>query len=140
MNQNNEIKFNKSLKNLNMAMKSLGEYLKKPNYSDLERAGIVQNFEIVFELFWKTIQKKGDVQGRGVGGARDAFVLAFEWGLIPDEKLWFNMIQDRNLTVHTYNQDLAMEIIERLKNKYFPAFQGLLEALKKANPEEETDS
>ena len=130
MNQKNDEKFQKSLKNLIKATNVLRDNLKKKDFSDLERSGVIQNFEVVFELIWKTIQKRADLQGRTVGGAKDAFILAFEWGFIADEDIWFRMIQDRNLTVHTYNEIVAKELLERLKTLYQPAFQGLLDAMK----------
>lgn len=110
-------------------MKVLGENLKKKDFSDLEKTGTIKNFEMTFELFWKTVQKKAEFQGRKVNGPRDSLVLAFEWGLIPDDELWFKLLEDRNLAVHTYNQELADQLIERIKNIYFPAFQKFLEGL-----------
>ena len=133
MNQKSDEKFQKSLKNLKKIMKVLDENLRKKDSTDLERSGIIKNFEMTFELFWKTLQKKAEFQGRKVIGPRDSFALAFKWGLIPDEDLWFKLIEDRNLAVHTYNQDLAKELLERIKNIYFPAFQKLLVGLENFN-------
>jgi nucleotidyltransferase substrate binding protein (TIGR01987 family) len=39
--------------------------------------------------------------------------------LILDEKMWLDMLKDRNLTSHTYNQELALEIYHRIQ-KYGP--------------------
>ncbi len=129
MNQISEEKFQKSLKNLKKIMKVLEENLRKNDFSDLEKTGTIKNFEMTFELFWKTVQKKADFQGRKVNGPRDSLALAFEWGLIPDDELWFKLLEDRNLAVHTYNQDLADQLIKRIKNIYFPAFKKFLEGL-----------
>jgi nucleotidyltransferase substrate binding protein (TIGR01987 family) len=48
--------------------------------------------------------------------------------LILDEKLWLDMLKDRNLTSHTYNQKLALEIYQRIKN-YGPFLQQEFERI-----------
>lgn len=51
-----------------------------------------------------------------------------EW--INDEKKWLEMVQDRNETVHTYNESLAKKIYKRLPN-YVELFDNLLDSLDK---------
>jgi nucleotidyltransferase substrate binding protein (TIGR01987 family) len=40
-------------------------------------------------------------------GSRDTLRLAFRVGLIQDGETWLRMVQDRNLTSHTYNRATA---------------------------------
>ena len=53
---------------------------------------------------------------------------AFEQGWIEDEETFAEMIQNRNLTTHTYNEDLAQEIYTNLGN-YLSPFEFLLTKL-----------
>ena len=48
---------------------------------------------------------------------------AFKIGLVDDGDVWMEMIQSRNRTSHTYNQDLANQIVDRIIAAYYPAFQ-----------------
>ena len=51
-----------------------------------------------------------------------------EW--IEDEEKWLRLLEARNLTSHTYDQETAMEVYETVK-EYFEVFQGLLKELRK---------
>ena len=58
-----------------------------------------------------------------IHGSRDATREAFRYELIEDGKSWMDMIQSRNLTSHTYNEDVATEIAEKTVDVYFNLFQ-----------------
>ncbi len=61
---------------------------------------------------------------------RDCFSEAFRLGLVRDNPLWFKMVEDRNLSVHTYNEKLADAIYGRLKD-YLELFNELNGSLQK---------
>jgi nucleotidyltransferase substrate binding protein (TIGR01987 family) len=42
--------------------------------------------------------------------------LAFQQGWIDEEGAWLAMLDDRNLTSHTYNESTAVEIYKRLRS------------------------
>src|SRR6266852_1677966 len=79
--------------------------------SKLEEQGLIQAFEFTHELAWNTL--KDFLESRGTTnfyGSRDATREGFAKGLIEDGEVWMAMIQSRNRTSHTYNQDTADEI------------------------------
>ncbi|WP_281179271.1 nucleotidyltransferase substrate binding protein [Vulcanibacillus modesticaldus] len=45
--------------------------------------------------------------------------------MIVNGEIWIDMINDRNLTSHTYNEETAKLIYERIKNKYIKLFLEL---------------
>lgn len=92
--------------------------------SELERDGAVQRFEYTFELTWKVLKKILAVKGLDINNPRDVFRDAARMGLIDSVEVWFEFIKMRNLTVHTYNEDYAVEIFQNL-----PMFQGEVEKL-----------
>ena len=55
-------------------------------------------------------------------GYRDTFREAFRLGLLSDGEAWMLMIQDRNLTVHTYNRATAESIASNIRQGYRPCF------------------
>lgn len=94
--------------------------------SDLERQGLIQAFEFSFELAWNLLKDYLDYQGASlVTGSRDAIREAFARGLIDAGEVWLGMLQDRNRTVHTYNEPVAAAIAERILQRYHPLFQQL---------------
>jgi len=101
------------------AFKTLEECLNKPAASDIERDGAIQRFEYTMEATWKAAQRfLQDVKGLSVGSPKDAVRRCRENGVLNEEDAMaaLAMIDDRNLTVHTYIEELAVEIYSRLPN------------------------
>jgi len=95
--------------------------------SDLEQQGLIQAFEFTHELAWNTL--KDFLESRGATdlyGSRDATREAFAKGLIEDGDAWMAMIQSRNQTSHTYNEDTADEIAEAILSSYVKEFGKFL--------------
>ena len=54
-------------------------------------------------------------------GSRDAIRQAFARGLIKDQQVWMDMVDDRNRTSRIYNEELAKEIFDRIVDRYVSA-------------------
>ena len=61
----------------------------------------------------------------GLVGSRDATRSAFVNGLIEQGDDWMQMIADRNRSSHTYAQNTAQAIADRVLERYYPAFKQL---------------
>lgn len=120
-----------TLQNFRLAFASLEQFLAEPIRSNRDKAGVIQAFEFTYELAWKTLQKIAQEEGLQVATPRQAFSSALQAGYIPpeEEARWIGMIQDRNLTSHTYHESLATEIVERIRSMYFPLFKAVLDRL-----------
>ncbi|MDD5727512.1 MAG: nucleotidyltransferase substrate binding protein [Victivallales bacterium] len=120
--------FKKALSNLTEAV----DLAKTRELSKLEKQGLIQAFEFTHELAWNTVkdfyQSLGEVN---IQGSRDAFRLAFNRGLIEDGDIFMKSIQSRQLSVHTYNEDSAEEIMQDVVRYYHKAFVALAEKLEK---------
>lgn len=88
--------------------------------SVVERAGVVQFFEISFELGWKLLKDYLEAEGFSLVGPRDAIKQAFQSGLIEDGHSWMQALSDRNLTTHTYNEKTAVEVDGKIRTAYAP--------------------
>lgn len=93
--------------------------------SIIERAGLIQFFEMAFELGWKLLKDYEEAEGYSVKSPRDAIKQAFQAGFIRDGHDWIDALEDRNLTTHTYNEQTAIEVERKIRNKYFPRLQEL---------------
>jgi nucleotidyltransferase substrate binding protein (TIGR01987 family) len=112
------------------ALQALTLIVNKPTTDD--RAYIdatIQRFEFTIELFWKLLKKILQNKGVDVIYPKDVIQKAYAGQLINNEELWLAMIYDRNMSSHTYNQDLADEIYARIKT-YVPELIKQLNALK----------
>jgi len=54
---------------------------------------------------------------------------AYAANIIEDELVWLNMLKDRNLTSHIYDETTAVEISRRIQYEYLGAFQVLKQKL-----------
>lgn len=99
--------------------------------SDLEKEGMVQRFEYTFELSWKTLKDYLESKGVEIQFPREAIKEAFSAGVIAEGETWINMLDNRNLTSHTYQEDIFHEVVNNIHRKYFPAITKLVEYLKK---------
>jgi len=91
----------------------------------------IQRFEFTYELAWKLLKAyMGHIGIAGVNSPREAFKEAFAAGLINDGDNWIKMLKDRNLTTHTYNEEQAKAIYNRIKADYIHLFIALRDRLK----------
>ncbi len=96
--------------------------------SDAERAGLIQFFEMSFELAWKFLKDYLEQEGFTITSPRDAIKQAFQSGLLEDGHVWIEALTDRNLTVHTYEEKIALAVEQKIRDAYFPALLSLKNA------------
>ncbi|MBI2604685.1 MAG: nucleotidyltransferase substrate binding protein [Deltaproteobacteria bacterium] len=118
-------KHQNSLENFKKAIEALKEALSLPIQTARDRAGVIQSFEFTYEMSWKALKRYLEHAGHEAQTARDAFRKAYSLGFIEDEQAWLGMIEDRNLTSHTYDQEIADEVIARVRG-YVPCYEKLL--------------
>jgi nucleotidyltransferase substrate binding protein (TIGR01987 family) len=87
--------------------------------SELEQQGLIQAFEFTYELAWRLLKDYLEWQGAaGLSGSRDSLREAFKAGLVADGHAWMAMLEDRNRTVHTYNEETAKAIVTAIRERY----------------------
>lgn len=115
-----EIRWKQRFRNFEKAYISLEKYSNQGEYTELERAGVIQLFEAAFELSWKVMKDYLEYQGYTTVTPRDTIKKAFEVGMIGDGQAWLEALEDRNLTSHTYDEDQAEEALNRICRIYVP--------------------
>lgn len=120
MNELKGIRWKQRFSNFEKIYKLLLQYVNKPIENDLERAGMIQFFEISFELAWKVMKDYLESQEIVVKSPRETIKQAYQIGLIDDGHIWMDALSDRNLTVHTYDEALARKMVDDIIGLYFP--------------------
>ena len=105
----------------------LREVLKEPE-NDVSRDAAIQRFEFCFELASKSIQERARDEGLDCQSPKGCLQVAFKTSWIANEQGWLAMLEDRNRTSHTYDEDLAKAVFRRLPN-YLPLLDALLNKL-----------
>lgn len=132
-----EIRWQQRLANYSRALQQLTsatQLAAQRPLSELEQQGLIQAFEFTHELAWNVMKDYFFWQGSsGITGSRDATREAFNKELIEDGEGWMEMIKSRNQTSHTYNQDVAEQIVDLILTRYqplFTAFEAFMQGLK----------
>jgi len=83
--------------------------------NQLEKDGVIQRFEFVFELVWKTLKDYAEDKGRmDAASPKDAFRVAADLGLIEDPLPWFDFLKSRNEATHLYDEQKADEVFAHI--------------------------
>ena len=76
---------------------------------DVIRAGVIQNFEITYELSHKLLDRwlrdELALSTNALGSRRNRYRIASEHGLIQDFEVWMGYHEARNATSHIYDED-----------------------------------
>ena len=96
-----DIRWKQRFENFNKVYILLEKYSKEQNLSELEQAGIIQFFEVTFELAWKVLKDYLEKDGFIVKSPRETIKQAFQNDLINDGHIWIEALANRNLTTHT---------------------------------------
>ena len=101
--------------------------------SALERAGLIKAFEFTFELSWDVMKDYLLESGvSGIVGSKGAIREAFSNGLISDGEGWMEMVSNRNLASHTYDDDTAENLANTIRQKYLGLFKEFSRRMKEA--------
>ena len=126
-----EIRWKQRFTNFEKSYKLLDKYIDSPINTELERAGIIQLFEIAFELSWKLMKDYLETEEIIVKSPRETIKKAYEIELIENGHIWIDALSDRNLTVHTYDEEMAKKMVEDIVIIYFPELKKIYERLSK---------
>ena len=96
------------------------------------RDSTIKRFEFTVELAWKSAQEFLRDQEIICRSPKECLKEIFKFGLIEDNPKWLLMFEDRNLTVHTYDEKTADEVYLRVSD-YLPILNQLKDSLNKFN-------
>jgi nucleotidyltransferase substrate binding protein (TIGR01987 family) len=118
----NDIRWVQRLQNWNRALAQLTKFMQRDALNELEEQGLIQSFEYNHELAWKTQKDYLEDQGyEDLIGSKNVARKAFEVGLVKDGSVWLEMIESRNLSSHTYNEEVTRKIVTAITDDYFQA-------------------
>ncbi|NWF67004.1 MAG: nucleotidyltransferase substrate binding protein [Campylobacterales bacterium] len=106
------------------------EEFKNEGFGDVYLDLIVKRFEFTYEMSWKALKRYLEFLGFEIKSPRGAFKEAFAQGMIEYEKIWLDMIEQRNLSSHIYDEFEISEILDK-KELYLKAFKDLKRKLEK---------
>ena len=125
-----DIRWKQRFYNLEKAFLFLERAVSRDSFNELEAAGLVQCFEFTFELSWKTLKDYLIDQAFNVQSPRETIKQAFQSDYLENGHVWMEMLEQRNLLTHTYNEEQAKVAIDLICHSYFPALRQVYLFLK----------
>ena len=126
-----DIRWKQRFSNYDKAFGELSAAVARGSYDRLSQAGLIQMFELTFELAWKTLKDKLEYDGLKANSPRDTLKIAFQNGAIQNGELWIEALDNRNPPAHTYDEAKSNEAKDLIRGKYFSLLKDLHEYLKK---------
>lgn len=108
--------------------------------NELIGMALIKAYEFSFELSWKTLKDLLNYNGIDADLPREAIKQAFAYELIEEGQIWIDMLEQRNLMAHTYDQSRAERAIALVVDRFWPALRRLREQLERRLEHEQHDS
>lgn len=89
--------------------------------NDFLRDSVIQRFEFCIELAWKTSKK---IMGTNTSAPKDVIREMAQSGYVENVDVWLKSIDMRNLSSHTYKEDLA-ETVYAFACSFLPELKSL---------------
>lgn len=117
-----DVRWKQRFQNFDKAFKRLADailIIRNDPDNVLLQAGLIQTYEFTFELAWKTLKDYLEMEGFTVPSPRATLRQAFQCGYIQQGDVWLKALNDRNLTAHTYDDEVAKEVIADIQQTYY---------------------
>lgn len=117
------------------ALKSWEKILKEP-YSEVVRDAAIQRYEFNYELLWKCVKIfLKENEGIDCNSPKSCFRALKGVFKLRDKEilLCLKMVDDRNLSVHTYSESLAKALYQRTK-QYFKIAKVIFDKIEGNTP------
>ena len=98
---------------------------KDADADDMYLDATIQRFEFCFELAWKLMKAVLEYEGIEANSPRSCIREGWKQGLISNAEAWLEMMEKRNLSSHTYDENVAREIYHDVKERYVVLLEAL---------------
>ena len=105
----------------------------RANEDEIYRTGVIGQFNLTFELAWKSLRdvlRVHGAEGSKSGSPREILQLGYKHGFLENSAVWLMMLKKRNLVVHIYSEEEADELLLLIQESFIPALVTLAETLK----------
>ena len=122
----------KKYENYASALRSLRQAPSQDLSNEFIQSGIIDKFELQFELGWMLFKALLAYEGDPVsvsGSPRDVIRTAYQYYDFMDESLWLRMLRDRNDSAHIYDESRAKQLVRTVIDEYIPEFERVDQGL-----------
>lgn len=116
----------KKYENFCAALNNLNDiYRYNEPYNNVIITGLVGLYSICFEQAWKLMKEILENHGykdAATGSPKLIIKTAYQASMIFDEDIWLAALQARNNVSHSYNSEIALDIVRQTKEQFYNLF------------------
>lgn len=132
-NKMKEIRWRQRFQNFEKAYERFKEVLKTDTEHDqIMRAALINTYEFLFELAWKTMKDKLEAEGFPLTNPRDTIKQAYGSGYFTDGKVWMKALDTRNELVHNYDEQFVITAEREIRSVYASLFEEIRKYFKQS--------
>lgn len=105
-------------KTFNRLCVAIGTVKKDPD-NELLQCGLIQTYEFSIKLARKTLKDFLEEEGFMVQSPKSAIRQAYQSTYIDNVDDWLQALNERDLTVHTYDDAVAVGVLKDINERYF---------------------
>lgn len=101
-------------------------------YDNVIMTGLVGLYKICFEQAWKLMKdilEKHGYEGTTTGSPKLIIKTAYQASMISDEEAWLAALQASNNVAHSYNGEVASDIVKQIKEQFYELFCNLKKSI-----------
>ena len=126
MNNSKNLRWKQRFANFEKAFKQFKDATERIEKLDtLSKEGLIQRFEYTLELAWKTLKDYLEYKEVIAKFPRDAIKEGYQAELLDNGEVWLDMLNQRNILAHTYDEDNFNFAIKRIVNIYYREIEKL---------------
>ena len=117
-------RFNNYCRSYSQLNKAVNAHSEQPD-NELIQMALVKAFEMTFELAWKTMKDYLRYNGIDVKLPREVIKQAFANDIVVDGQIWIDMLENRNVMAHVYDEARAHETVDLICLHYLQSLEHL---------------
>ena len=132
MTDSSDIRWKQRFESFNKARLKLLKFyqlLQEHPNEEAYQLSLIQSFEFTYELGWKVIKDYLKANGVSPSLPREVIKEGFAYGIIENGQVWINMMEDRNLMAHSYDEKKAALAINHIVTDYIKNIQQVYDYL-----------
>jgi nucleotidyltransferase substrate binding protein (TIGR01987 family) len=119
-----DIRWKQRFQNFEKSYQILASILEKKELTLIDQLALIKIFELSFELFWNTLKDYLQAQEVEVKFPREVIKESVHFGLLEPTEIWLEMLENRNLMAHAYDNKKSLQAILLIKEEYANSLQN----------------
>lgn len=118
-----DVRWKQRFQNFENSYLLLVSILEKQDLTQIDQLALIKIFELTFELLWNTLKDYLLSNEVIVKFPRDVIKESIHYELLDPNEVWLEMLENRNLMTHVYDNKKSSLAIQLIKEEYSLALQ-----------------